>query len=272
MSLPTEPARELSLILWTADIGLAAEADAAGVDRIGCDLEREGKQLRQAHWGTWLSDHQIEDLPRVREVLHRAHLFVRPDPFDGCDREQLDAVLALGAEVVMLPVAEDPDAIAAAVAIIAGRARLIVLIETKRGVGAVDEIADVAGLDEIFLGPNDLSASLGLENRFEALVVEEAEHVAEAARAAGLRFGVGGLAAVGDSRLSIPPELVYAQLARLGATGTILGRVFVTAPGSLADKVARARLRFAELRGSPPAVLAAARDELARRAHSLGRI
>jgi hypothetical protein len=252
--------------------GLAAEADSAGVDRIGCDLERAGKAMRQADWGTWLSDHQIDDLPAVRAVLHRAHLFARPDPFDGSDREQLDAVLALGAEVIMLPVAEDPDAIAAAAAIIAGRAYLIALIETKRGVEAVDEIADVTGLDEIMLGPNDLSASLGLANRFEALVVDEAERVADAARMAGLQFGVGGLAALGDTRVSMPPELVYAQLARLGATATILSRVFVTAPGRLVDKVADARRHLAALRSSPPQELEAARDELARRARELGRV
>jgi 2-keto-3-deoxy-L-rhamnonate aldolase RhmA len=262
----------LSMVLWTADLALAADADAAGIDRIGCDLEREGKESRQAEWGTWLSDHTVEDLASVRDVLHRAHLFARPDPFDGSRREQLDTVLALGAEVVMLPMADDPEAIANAAEIISGRATLIALVETKRGVEAATEIADVDGLGEMWIGPNDLSASLELKNRFEALVSNEAEHVASATHAAGLPFGVGGFAAVGDTRLSMSPELVYAQLVRLGATATILGRVFVTAPGSLAEKVAQARTRFAELHEWTVDDLDVARAELAKLAHDLGKV
>ena len=262
----------LSMVLWTADIALAREADAAGVDRIGCDLEREGKESRQAEWGTWLSDHTLDDLARVRGALQRALLFARPDPFDGARRQQLDAVLALGAEVVMLPMADDPDAIATAAQIIAGRATLIALVETKRGVEAATEIADVDGLGEMWIGPNDLSASLELENRFEALVSDEAERVAAATHAAGLPFGVGGFAAVGDTRLSMSPELVYAQLVRLGATATILGRVFVTAPGSLAEKVASARSHFAELHEWSADELDVARNELAKLAHDLGKV
>ena len=38
------------LTLWTADAALAARADAAGVDRIGVDLDRLGKAERQAGW------------------------------------------------------------------------------------------------------------------------------------------------------------------------------------------------------------------------------
>jgi hypothetical protein len=262
----------LAMVLWTSDLALATEADAAGIDRIGCDLEREGKLERQRGWGTWVSDHNIEDLRKVRGVLSRARLFVRPDPFDGRHRAQLDAVLSEGTRVVMLPVAEAPEAIAAAADVIAGRAVLTALVETKRGVDAIEEIVDVAGLDEVMLGPNDLSASLGLANRFAAMVCEEAERVAAAAHSSGVRFGLGGLAAAGDARVAVAPELVFAQHARLGSTSTIISRVFVTAPGPLAAKVARARDEVAALRRAAPEDLELARKQLAARAQELGRI
>ncbi|HEY8217506.1 MAG TPA: aldolase/citrate lyase family protein [Acidimicrobiia bacterium] len=263
---------ELTLTLWTGDVDLAAEADAAGVDRIGCDLERAGKALRQAGWKAWLSDHDIDDVRRVRGVVHHARLFARSDPFDGSDPGQLEALLVEGVGVIMLPVAEEPDAIAAAAKIVAGRALLVALVETRRGAEASPEIAAVEGLDEICLGPNDLSASLGLTNRFASIISEEAEHIAAAARFARRPFSIAGIAAVDDTRLPVRPDLVYAQFARLGATGAVLGRVFVDAPGPMTEKVSAVRRRLAEVRRWPDADLDAARRELARLAPGLGRL
>lgn len=44
---------------------------------------------------------------------------------------------------------------------------VIVQIETARGVEKVDEILSVPGIDAVFIGPTDLSASLGIPNQFD---------------------------------------------------------------------------------------------------------
>ncbi len=71
---------------------------------------------------------------------------------------------------------------------------VLVMIESARGLAAVDEIAAVAGVDGLVVGMNDLAASLGLLDRLGApeLAAAVAE-IAEAALRRGLRFGAMGM-------------------------------------------------------------------------------
>ena len=60
------------LTLLTSDPALAAEADRAGVDRVGLDFERLDKAARQAGHDTRMSDHSLDDLARIARCLTRA--------------------------------------------------------------------------------------------------------------------------------------------------------------------------------------------------------
>jgi 2-keto-3-deoxy-L-rhamnonate aldolase RhmA len=51
---------------------------------------------------------------------------------------------------------------------------VIPIIETKQAVDNIDQIASVPGIDVLFIGPNDLSFSLGVGGRTKEPVVEEA--------------------------------------------------------------------------------------------------
>ena len=64
------------LTLWTNDPDTARSADAAGIDRIGVDLDRLGKAERQAGLATWISPHTVADLERLRPAVRAAA--VRP--------------------------------------------------------------------------------------------------------------------------------------------------------------------------------------------------
>ena len=85
---PTRPRSRIAsapdafvLTLWTNDPALAARADAAGVDRVGVDLERLGKAERQRgprHLD--LAAHDWTISARVGAALARADLFARLDP------------------------------------------------------------------------------------------------------------------------------------------------------------------------------------------------
>lgn len=67
---------------------------------------------------------------------------------------------------------------------------LVAMIESERGVKAIPDMARVQGLDMVFIGPLDLSASIGVTGQWDApaykALVAEAE---EAARAGGLLLG-----------------------------------------------------------------------------------
>ena len=84
------------LTLWTDDAALAARADAAGVDRVGIDIERLGKPERQRGLKTWISPHRIDALPRLRAAMPRSRLFARTNPMHRGTAREVEALLAAG--------------------------------------------------------------------------------------------------------------------------------------------------------------------------------
>lgn len=64
---------------------------------------------------------------------------------------------------------------------------VIAIIETQEAVANIDAIASVPGIDVLFVGPNDLSFSLGVGGRTKEPIVEEA---VAAVLAAGRKHGV----------------------------------------------------------------------------------
>jgi 2-keto-3-deoxy-L-rhamnonate aldolase RhmA len=253
------------LTLWTADAALAAAADAAGVDRIGVDLEHLGKRERQQTRATWLSPHAEHDLDLVRPALTRARLFARVNPMNPDSAHEIEAVLARGVQVVMLPMAADARQASDFVGIVAGRATVVLLVEHVEAVKRLREIVAVQGVDEIHIGLNDLAISLGLRNRWMALggdlVTEASVIICEA----GLRFGLGGIGRAGGTNFPVPSDLVYAQYARTGARAALISRSFFNGGSTdLTAEVALARDALQSWCRRSPADLAAAHAELCR--------
>lgn len=230
------------LTCWTADPALAARADAAGVDRVGPDLERAGKAARQAGLQTWISPHGEADAGRVGALLRRARLFARCDPqVDG----QLERLVEAGVVYVMLPMFRDAATVAAACERTAGRARIVPLVETREAVECIEDVLALEGVDEVHVGLNDLSLAYGLQSRFAALLHPAVERVAAAARAAGARLGLGGIGRADQDDLPIPASLIYAQHARLGSGAALLSRSFLDGASDLEADVGRARRALA---------------------------
>jgi hypothetical protein len=266
MRSPTTSA-DLVLTLWTDDPALARRADAAGVDRIGVDLERLGKAERQGGRGTWISPHRPEALLRLVPELKRASPFARIDPPNPGTRRQVEEVIDHGARVVMLPMVSEPEEAEQFVEAVAGRADSVLLIECADAVENAAALAGVEGVDELHLGLNDLALSLGLASRWQVLGLDLAMGVGAAAEAAGKRFGLGGVGRPGDRDLPIPADLVYAEIARTGASATLISRSFLSGVDrDLAALVRDARTAVARWRLQPPEALEEAHAELARRA------
>ncbi len=255
----------VAFTLWTDDPALAARADAAGVERIGVDLERSGKHERQAGRGTFISTHREEALDPLARVLRRGALFARTEPLHRGTRPEVERLLARGVGVLMLPMFRSAGEVEEFAGIVAGRATVVLLLETREALAALEAILDVDGVDEVHIGLNDLSIALELPNRFLVLTGRAVARAAALVRAAGLPLGVGGVGRLHDERLPIPPDLIYAQLARLGATRTLISRAFLgSGPGpiDLGAELARSRARLAELSLSEPAELERARRRL----------
>jgi hypothetical protein len=214
----------LELIQITNDPAFARRCDALGGFRLWVDLERNGKAERQAGRNTFITTHQMDDVGRIRAVLRQSRLMVRVNPLHEGTRREVDEVLAQGADCLMLPMFKTPEDLRAFSDIVAGRVPITPLLETAEALRCVDDWAATPGLREIYVGLNDLHLSLGCRFMFEPLADGSVERVARVAHAAGLRFGFGGIARLGDGMLS--GRDVLAEHLRLGSKAVILSRTF----------------------------------------------
>lgn len=248
------------LTMFTNDPALARRAEAAGIQRIGPDLERIGKADRQPH-DTWQSTHEESDVARVGEVLQAAALFVRVNsPHPGL-RAEVDRVIAMGAEVIMLPFFDTTGEVERFVDWVGGRARVLLLVETARSATIIEDIVEIDGVDEIHVGLNDLRLSLGISG-FEVMASPLLVRISAAVRAAGLPFGFGRVGRADDRSLPVDPDLVYAQYPRLQADRAFVSRFFLMPDPEKVDltaTVAQFRRRMNEWGAIDPAALEHAR-------------
>lgn len=257
----------------TAEPVTIAAADAAGVDRIGLDIERLGKTARQGrHAGARISAHELEELALVAAHVRRAEVFVRVNPLHAGTGAEVERALELGARVVMLPQFRTAGEAGRFVELVGGRAEPVLLVETAEAARRVREIVAVEGVREIMVGLNDLHWDLGLRNPFSVVVSDLIASVSAAAREAEVRFGFGGLGRVDDGSLPVAPEMIYSQYSRLRGTTAWLSRSFFRGigPGEIGPAVAALRRRMAYWEGRPEEELELRRAELARHLALMG--
>lgn len=199
-------------------------ADSAGVDRIMVDLEILGKRERQRGRDTVISGHSLSDVESVRSRLKRSSLMVRINPiFEGSARE-IDAVVSLGADVVMLPMAKTVDEVSVFVSMLDGRAKASLLLETSEALARAEQILSIRGIDEVHIGLNDLHLALKMDFMFEVLAGGLVDHICGICRSRKLKYGIGGIARLGQG--VVPAEDILKEHARLGSTQVILSRDF----------------------------------------------
>ena len=219
---------KLMYITNRPDVAIIAEKE--GVERIFVDMEYIGKDLRQGGMNTVQNSHTIEDVKSIRKVLSKSDLMVRCNPIHDAfentasSEEEIDQVIQNGADIIMLPYFKTLDEVKRFVSCVGGRAKTLLLLETPEAVEIVDEIIDLKGVDEIFIGLNDLSLGYGKKFMFELLADGTVEMLCNKFKAKGMPYGFGGIASLGKGML--PSEHVIAEHYRLGSTCAILSRSF----------------------------------------------
>ena len=203
---------------------LALLAVRSGVDRIFVDLEITGKEARQGHLNTVISRHTISDISKLRDVTPINGLLVRINPLNHNSDEEIDLVIQSGADIVMLPMFESANQVEEFISLVDSRAKVSLLLETKKAVLNSKEILSVRGIDEVHIGLNDLHLQLGSSFMFEPLVSGFLMPVFEILKKNSIPFGIGGIARVGQG--IIPAELILSEHVRLGSTAAILSRGF----------------------------------------------
>ncbi len=220
----------LELMYITNRTDVATLAQRAGVDRIFVDMEYIGKDLRQGGLDTVQSHHTVEDVKRLRPILNKSKLLVRCNPIHeasesySSSKEEIDSVVEAGADIIMLPYFKTASEVEKFIKFVNGRAKTCLLLETAEATENIDSILSVSGIDEMYIGLNDLHLCYGMDFMFQLLADGTVERLAEKIKAKGISFGFGGVARVGTGTLSA--DCIFGEHYRLGSDRVILSRAF----------------------------------------------
>lgn len=241
----------LMILADTPEAALCAQN--AGVDRIFYDIEYVGKAERQHGRNTVLSHNDIDNIPNIRQVVTTSKLLVRTNPIHAYTEMEIEKAINYGADILMLPMAMDQHDVEKYVKMINGRAKVCIMIETAAALARLNKILAVSGVDELFIGLNDLHISMGLTFMFELLNDGLVEYIANKCHKVGIPFGFGGIARIGEGML--PSDNILGEHVRLGSTSVILSRTFKGLAGvdanartvDLKEEVDKVRTRMAEI-------------------------
>lgn len=215
----------LKLMYITNDPAVARIAVGAGVDRIFIDMEVLGKAERQGGMDTVQSHHVPADIAAVRSAIgDRAEIMARVNPLNPDSQEEIDASIANGADVIMLPMWRRADDLRRLVRMVDGRAKVMPLLETDAAAEHLPEALDVPEIDQMHIGLNDLHLCYHQKFMFQLLADGTVDRLCAQLRGANIPYGFGGVGRPGSGTL--PAEYIIGEHVRLGSQYVILSRSF----------------------------------------------
>lgn len=209
---------------------VACIAEDAGVDWIFVDMEFIGKDSRQGGLDTVQNHHTVEDVRNIKMAVKKAKVLVRVNPIHGnlpnypSSKEEIDATIEAGADIVMLPFFKTVEEVKQFIGYVNGRAKTLLLVETVEAANLIDDILEVPGIDMIHLGLNDMHLQLGMKFMFELLADGTVEKLGKKIEAKGIPFGFGGIATLDGG--AMPGSMVLKEHYRLGSSMVIVSRSF----------------------------------------------
>ena len=220
----------LKLMYITNKPEIAQIAESSGVDRIFVDMEYIGKSDRQGGLDSVQNHHTIEDIRTIKKAVQNAEVLVRVNPIHDAtadyssSEQEIEDVIRAGADIIMLPYITNVQQVKDFLQFVGGRVKTMPLIETPQSAEMLDEILALDGIDEIYIGLNDLSLGYHKKFMFELLADGTVEKLCLKCKLKGIPYGFGGVASLGKGML--PGEYVIREHYRLGSTCAILSRSF----------------------------------------------
>ena len=193
----------LKLMYITNKPEIAQIAESSGVDRIFVDMEYIGKAERQGGLDSVQNHHTVEDVRTIKQAVESAEVLVRVNPIHEAtdeytsSKQEIDDVIQAGADIIMLPYITSVSQAEDFLSYVGGRAKTMLLIETPQSAEALDEILELDGIDEIYIGLNDLSLGYHKKFMFELLADGTVENLCLKCKLKGIPYGFGGVASLG---------------------------------------------------------------------------
>lgn len=215
----------MKYICFTNNELLASSLDNLNpVDTIFIDLEKLGKDKRQGHTNSLISNHTYQDILNIRKSVRSSFLGVRIDPLNENTEFQVNKVIQNGADVIMLPMFSNIEEVKETISIINKRVYLDLLFETPKSLDLVDLIPKNL-VRKIHFGINDLALAYSFNSMFSCLFSKAVISAAFRAFKRNIEFGLGGLGSLGSKPIN--PELIMAKLIQMKANRAILSRSFL---------------------------------------------
>jgi len=198
--------------------------ESCGVDRIFVDLEILGKNERQGHLDTVISNHSLEDLKNLNHKINTAKIITRINPLNKDSEAEINEVIKIGTDIIMLPMFKTADEVKKFIKFVGGRAKVSILLETAPAIVRIDSIMNVKGIDEVHIGLNDLHLDLGVSFMFELFTSGLIDFIVSKLAKKKITYGIGGVAT--SSGGIINGSDVIKEYSRLGSKCVILSRSF----------------------------------------------
>lgn len=214
----------LKLMYITNNPVFAKIAEESGVDWIFIDMEYLDKAARQGGLDSVQNHHTVEDVRRIKSCLTQSQLLVRCNHIYDGSKDEIDAIIDNGADIVMLPFFKTVKEVKLFLDYVGGRAKTCLLVETAEAGMLIDEILELPGIDMVHIGLNDMHLALGMKFMFELLADGTVDRLATKIKAKGIPFGFGGLASLEGG--TIPGAMILKEHYRLGSSMVIVSRSF----------------------------------------------
>lgn len=215
---------DFKLMVITNDIHIAKIIDNADIDWIFIDLEVIGKNLRQGHLDTVISNHTLEDISKLRTVVKKSKIIVRSNPIHSDSEKEINEIIKRGADIIMLPYFTSKLEVEKFLGYVKNRCEVCLLVEHIQAVNDIDKIVSLEGIDYIHIGLNDLHLSLGNKFMFEPLSSGLLDELSKIIIEKNIEFGFGGVSRIGTGTLLA--EKILLEHIRLNSSMVILSRSF----------------------------------------------
>ena len=218
----------INLFYITNNIVEAEIVDSLDIDWIFIDLETIGKKDRQNGRDTVLSNHNIDDIQKIKSRVNNTKILVRCNPIGKWSKEEFDEINLRGSDIdmVMLPYCKTIDEVKTFIELLdTSKMEAALLIETMDAICNLEKIIKIFPFKYMHIGLNDLHIERGTVFMFEPFIDGLITKITSIFKENNQNFGIGGIGKIGTN-LSPSPECVLNEHLRLNSNGVILSRSF----------------------------------------------
>lgn len=197
------------------------KAWAAGISRVVVDWERREKDERQHGYHLEQNYLAKSDLIRVRKSFP-GKIVCRINPIHDKSDVEIDEAIDSGSDIIMLPMFKTIQEVDKFIVLVAKRAEIILLFECREAIEIACELRN-REFEEVYIGLNDLSISLGLSFAYQVIEMSILDRMRDLFP--DRIFGFGGITILGGG-YPLSTELILTEMARLDCRSVIIRRAF----------------------------------------------